>query len=410
MTTNILFVHYGEDWLRGSEHCLLDLNKYLSQRHYKAHVWTNNRTLVKQLELMGIDNTLSPFSVLSGWKSPKFRISSWLTLVKQGCELLDEHKIQLIHINSAAPCQWMLLAARIKNVPVVTQLHSPYNARDRITLGLHLSPHTIAVSRYAAAELHKDGYPADKLSVIHNGIDTHALLAQPKVDVRYKLSIPKDDFIFATVGSLIHRKGVDRILTAMRHVAFEYPNIQLVVIGDGPLKQRLIDQADYIHLANRIHFVGEQTNVVGWLKGCNAFVSGARNEAFGLVLAEASLAKIPVIAPFEGGIPEFIRHGQNGLLYPNHGCAPLAKAMRCVINSPTICERLSKNAYHLISQQYDVSHSCAKVERVYRHLLTQTSITHRSIFSSLLPVKTYLVKRLSSVAGEPRVIRGEQHG
>lgn len=402
MATNILFVHYGDDWIRGSERTLLDLTRYLQDRKYRPFVWTNNRTLAKQLDLMGIDTELSLFTLMFGWKEPKFDFANWKALIKQGCELIENNNIELIHINSAAPCQWMIAAARIKNVPLVTQVHSDYPARDRLTLGVHLSPHIISVSHFAARSLIQDGYSKSRLSIIHNGIDTRSLLRQAEVNVREKLNIAKHDFVFATVGSLIHRKGVDRILTAMRYVLLEHPNIQLVVVGDGPQKQHLIDQADYLHLSDRIHFIGEQTNVVGWLKGCDAMVSGARSEAFGLVLAEAALAMIPVIAPFEGGIPEFIKHGQNGILYPNHRYAPLAKAMSCVVNRPQLNARLAKAAYRLITEQYDINHSFAKVERVYQHLLSKPCRSNSSIFSTLLPIKTHLSNRLTLV--------GEHHG
>ncbi|OAJ96289.1 glycosyltransferase family 4 protein [Vibrio bivalvicida] len=401
MKKKILFVHYGDDWVRGSEKCLLDLIKYMRNRSYEAFVWTNNRELSKQLELFNVPNELDSFPLLLGWKAPKYNVSSWLGLIDYGQELIEREEIDLVHINSGAPCQWMLAAARLKKVPLVTQLHCPYPARDRLTLGLHLSPHIISVSNYVAQSIVRDGYPTEKVSIIHNGIDTAALTAQEKVDVRQELNIPGQDFIFATVGSLIHRKGVDRIMTAMRHVVLEYPNVSLVVIGDGSMMDKLHHQAEYLHLAERIHFVGEQTNVVGWLKGCDAFISGARSEAFGLAVAEAVLAKIPVIAPFEGGIPEFISHGKTGVLYPNHGVGPIAKSMRILVNNPQLCSKLGLAGYEHITKHYDLSVSCRKIINVYRDLLEQPFVSERSIFSTFSPIKTYVANRLSL---------GGQHG
>ena len=395
MKRKILFVHYGDDWIRGSEKCLLDLIKYMEHHHYACYVWTNSRELSKQLELMNVPNQLNHFPLLLGWKPPKYNVSGWLGLIKHGCEIIEREKIDLVHINSGASCQWMLAAARMKKVPVVTQLHCPYPARDRLTLGLHLSPHIISVSQYVAEFMTKDGYPNEKISVIHNGIDTVSLSAQQKVDVKEALSIPEQDFVFATVGSLIHRKGVDRIITAMRHVTFEYPNVSLVVIGDGDLMDKLVQQASRLHLSNHIHFVGEQSNVVGWLKGCDAFISGARSEAFGLAVAEAALAKIPVIAPLEGGIPEFITHGETGILYQNQGTGPLEKAMRVLINHPELCQQYGMNGFDHITQNHDLSVSCRKVELLYRGLLEQPFVANRSPISTLSPLKTYVVNRLS---------------
>lgn len=395
MAKKILFVHYGDDWIRGSEKCLLDLIQYLDRASYHPIVWTNNRTLADHLDQLNITTELSQFRVLLGWQAPRFNLLSWAGLVEHGCELLEREQIDLVHVNSGAPCQWMIAAARIKSVPLVTQLHCPYQVRDRLTLGLHLSPNVIAVSQYVSQSLVKDGYPLDRINVVHNGIDTQSLLKQHKIDVRKQLGIAQEDFIFATVGSLIHRKGIDRILTALRHVTLEYPNVHLVVIGHGPLRQKLEEQAEYLHLSTQVHFIGEQNNVVGWLKGCDAFISGARGEAFGLVIAEAALAKLPIVAPYEGGIPEFIHHGKTGVLYPNRRIGPIANAMRILINNPKLCRMIATNAYQHIVRHHDLSVTCPQIERVYRQILSQKHEQSRSLFSSLSPLKSYVAKRIS---------------
>ncbi|NVD06714.1 glycosyltransferase family 4 protein [Vibrio sp. JPW-9-11-11] len=394
MTKRILFVHYGDNWIRGSEKCLLDLIHYVSRHQYQPVVWTNNRELASVLAEIGVAHKTDDFPVLLGWKAPKLNIKAWYHLMATGRALIEQNNIDLVHINSAAPCQWMVAAAKICGVPSVTQLHCPYPARDRLTLGMHLSPHVIAVSHHVAKPMLEDGFPANKMSVIHNGIDTQALEAQPKIDVKAHLGIPSEDFVFATVGSLIHRKGVDRILTAMRHIAFEYRNVSLVVIGDGPLRNTLERQAEYLHLADRIYFTGEQRQVIGWLKGCDGFISAARSEAFGLVIAEAALAKVPIIAPFEGGIPEFIQHGETGILYPNKGVNPLAKAMRILINNRALGEKYAANAYQHIKTQHDLSISCDRIEAVYQTLLASPSKS-RSIVTTLSPIRTYLTRRMS---------------
>lgn len=401
MAKNILLVHYGDDWIRGSERCLLDLVNYLSSKDYNLLVWTNNRTLCKQLELMNIKNELHQFPLLFGWRAPHFDAVSWLNLIEYGCKLIEQENIDLVHVNSAAPCQWMIAAAKIKHVPLVTQLHCSYPVRDRLTLGLHASPHVIAVSKHVALPLVKDGYPRANLNVVYNGIDTHKLSAQAQVDVREKLAIPEKDFIFATVGSLIHRKGIDRIMTALRHLTLEHPNARLVVIGDGPLRNKLQAQADYLRLSHRIHFVGEQTNVVGWLKGCDAFISGARREAFGLVIAEAALANIPVIAPQEGGIPEFVKHGETGLLYTNRGINCMTKAMRLIISKPKLGRRLADNAHTYIVTKHDLSVTCRAIERVYLSIMDTSSQHALGVLRTLLPLKTFVTKRFQL---------GGQHG
>ncbi|MEH0667028.1 glycosyltransferase family 4 protein [Vibrio scophthalmi] len=401
MAKRILFVHYGSDWIRGSEKCLLDQIKYVARLGYYPMVWTNNPSLAKQVEMMSLRCQLDEFPLLLGWSKPRLDVSAWSGLVKKATVMLHKLNVDLIHVNSGAPCQWMIPASRATGTPLVTQLHCPYTARDRMTLGIHLSPHVITVSRYVARTLLRDGFDKRRLSVIHNGIDVTALETQPEVNVRVELGLAADDFLFATVGSLIHRKGIDRIITSLRHVVLEYPNTKLVVIGDGPQRDHLEQQCDYLHLQDHVHFVGEQSHVVGWLKGCDAFISGARSEAFGLVVAEAAIAQIPVVAPYEGGIPEFVQHGKTGVLYVNQGYGPMANAMRNMINSEALRDSVVANAYQHITEHYDTSVACANVERVYRKLIKQKQPKKVGVLRTLLPIKTAISNRLSF---------GGQHG
>ncbi|NMT19214.1 glycosyltransferase, partial [Vibrio parahaemolyticus] len=78
----------------------------------------------------------------------------------------------------------------------------------------------------------------------------------------------------------------------------------------------------------RVHFVGEQHNAGAWMCGnADAFISGAYEEAFGLVLGEAALAQLPIVAPKTGGIPELFEHNHSALLYQNSGMASLLNAI-----------------------------------------------------------------------------------
>ncbi|RTZ16805.1 glycosyltransferase family 1 protein [Vibrio aquaticus] len=401
MAKKILYVHFGDNWIRGSEKCLLDQVRFVREHGYQAFVWTNSEALTHELDKMYVPHQLSGFPMLLGWQKPRFDVSAWFGLFTMARDLIEQRNIDIVHINSAAPCQWVIAAARSKQVPAVTQLHCHYPARERLTTGVHLSQHIITVSHHVAESLLQDGYPIEQLSTIHNGIDVEALSAQKTVNVKKELEIDDDAFVFATVGSLIKRKGVDRILTALRHLVLEYPNVRLVVIGDGPEKHELELQAECLHLADRVHFVGEQKNVLGWLKGCDGFVSGARSEAFGLVVAEAALAKLPIVAPFEGGIPEFIQHGKTGVIYPNHNVAPLEKAMRIVVANPTACNKMAQRAHQHILTHHSVEQAGQKILGVYRALLQRPAIEKRSLFHTFSPIKSYLSNRFMT---------GEQHG
>ncbi|MBU2898989.1 glycosyltransferase [Vibrio hepatarius] len=389
----ILFVHYGNDWIRGSERCLLDLIHHCPKQGFEAYLWTNNPALHHYAKENSISAEIDPFPILLGHLKPQFNVIGWFNLIVKACQIIRQKEIDIVHVNNGAPCQWMVISARIMNIPLVTQLHSPYSARDRLTLSLHLSPYTIAVKRNVGQKLTLEGYPEERLSTIHNGLDVLKLGRQHKIDVKDILGLPKHSFLYSTVGSLIHRKGMDRLIIAIQSLNTEHPNTHLLIIGDGPMRCELERMAKTLYVENKIHFIGEQSNVVGWLKGCDAFASGARSGSSGHAIAEATIAGIPVIAPRGSGIPEFIHHGMTGLLYSNHGTAPLTQMMTVLIEHKKFGKQLSSQAQIDITKNFDIELSSQQIVKVYNQLLVdhQTSV---SFWRTFIPLKSYLTKRL----------------
>ncbi|KEY91748.1 glycosyltransferase [Candidatus Photodesmus blepharus] len=390
----ILFVHYGENWIRGSERCLLDLMLNIDRRHYTLFLWTNNTSIYRTANKIGVYSKLSSFSVLLGWKTPRFDLISWKKQIDFAKKYILEAKIDLVHVNSAAPCQWMYPATKLTKIRMITHLHSDYSAYERLTLGLHFSPRIIAVSKAITHQLISDGYPDHRLSIIPNGIDIERLSQHKTIDIKSKLDLPENSFIFTTIGSLIHRKGIDRIINALYHLIFKYPYIHLIVIGDGPLRHCLKQQTNQLNLKQHVHFVGVQKNTQGWLKNTNAFVSGSHKEAFGLVIAEAALAALPIVAPNEGGIPEIITHKKNGLLYKNSGTLPLIKAMLDILENPELSKIMGIKARKQILTHHTIARNIQRIETIYHNILSEKQQEKTSFFQAISPIKTFIFNKL----------------
>ncbi len=371
--TPVLFVHFGDHWLRGSEMCLLNLLQRLDSR-YQAFLWTNNASLAERTRTMGITTQLSdlsiPFSLDSS--NRQWSMHTWRSQYHTAKQLIADWQIKLIHINSAAPCQWVIPASINRKIPAITQLHCHYNLHDRITLGIHFSPTIIGVSHAVTKSLIDEGYSQNRINVIHNGVPN----PQPNIrfNLRQQLNIASDARVMVTVGSLIQRKGVDRLIDAVAHLKARRFECQLVVIGDGPERDALQQQTKKLQADSIVHFVGEQSNVAKWLSGgADLFISGARSEAFGLVLVEAALAKLPIIAPNVGGISEVVEHQKSALLYCSEHCAhqSLTAAIERLFNQPRKAERLAHNAYLRAKQRFSLGNNQAQIERLYQQTLEQ---------------------------------------
>jgi len=122
----------------------------------------------------------------------------------------------------------------------------------------------------------------------------------------------------------------------------------------------------------------------------DAFISGAYEEAFGLVLGEAALAKQPIIAPKTGGIPELFEHNHSALLFANHGMASLLNAIQQMIQDAPLRNKLAENAHQHANQHLTVSASVKAIEDIYRDELLQREPTPMPVTHCMKPISRWL--------------------
>jgi glycosyltransferase involved in cell wall biosynthesis len=105
------------------------------------------------------------------------------------------------------------------------------------------------------------------------------------------------------------------------------PGLELTIVGDGPLRPALEARAREKGVASRIRFVGAQTEVAGWLKEADILVQPSRWEGFGLTVIEAMATGLPVVVSSVGGLEEVVVPGETGLLVPPESPRALADAL-----------------------------------------------------------------------------------
>jgi glycosyltransferase involved in cell wall biosynthesis len=177
-----------------------------------------------------------------------------------------------------------------------------------------------------------------KTVVIHNGVDLDEL-NQPLKDGyrrngrRYLLSVARHN----------EKKGLDVLIRAFAEIARNHPQLELFLVGDGPLRGKLEDLTKSLALESRVRFLGSQRrpNVAKLLHGCEVFVHPAISEPFGLSVAEALAARRPVVATNTGGIPEIIQDGTSGILVEPGKAGALAEAISALLDDRELQKRLS---------------------------------------------------------------------
>ena len=376
--STILFTHYSDDWIRGSERCLLDLLSHLDRDRFSPIVWCNSTTMADEVNNIDVPTIQSDFPLLLGWQRPRFSISAFYKLVRQGIKLVDSHGVDLIHANSGAPSQWLNLVARACHIPLLTHLHSRYPLRDRITLGLHQVAMAVGVSQPVINQLLEDGMSPEHSCVIANGIDTLKLDQQSRIDLRGILNLDKDDFLIASTGSLIHRKGRDLIINSINQLIGMGVPAQLVIMGDGPERLHLQQQIQQLGIEDHVHLLGERSNMAGLLRGgVDLFVSAAREEAFGLVLLEASFSRLAVVAPAVGGIPDIVTNDETGILIPAEDITALTHAIYQLYLDPERRKQMGEAGRQRVLDLFTIQHNVQQFEQLYSHMLQNPAMHMR---------------------------------
>lgn len=163
----------------------------------------------------------------------------------------------------------------------------------------------ITPSRYLAKWVAHWGVPEDRIAVIYNAL-------QRVNDIR-PATLPLETKVNAvTVGRLVPWKRVDRILEAIAQIR----NMGLVIVGDGPERERLERMAWELGLNDRVYFAGSRSKseTLSLMAACDLFVLNSTYEGLPHVVLEAMSLGLPVVATSVGGTPEVVQHGKNGIL------------------------------------------------------------------------------------------------
>lgn len=396
----VLFTHFGDEWIRGSETALLDLLSALDKERVRPVVWCNAAEMAAAACSAGYPTHRSDFRYFFDYSSPRPNLSCLLELVRTCRALCRTYGIRVLHANSAAPAQWLVPAGFGARLPVLVHLHISYLRRSRYVLLLHRATLAVGVSRQVINDLLADGMAPARTRVIYNGINV-ARLNRSAIDLKGLLKIPAGAFVIATTGSLITRKGHDVLIRAFASLSAE-PMPHLLILGDGPERNSLEALATSLGIAERVHFLGYIKDFVEVYQAADLFALASRGDAFGLVLAEAGYFSLPSVSTRVGGIPEVIAHEKTGLLVPPDDVAAFSSALERLMRDKTLRARFGSAAAARVEAMFTVERMAREFEEAYATLaaIPAARLGWRGATRGLLP---YL-RLIGARSGQPQTL------
>lgn len=220
----------------------------------------------------------------------------------------------------------------------------------------------IAVSEAALSFLRKHIRADAKARIVPNGVDVEPFRQAAPADLP-----PGRRLLF--VGRLDPRKGFPIAVEAFGFLAREFPDLHLVVVGDGPERDAVSRLAPEVR--QRVTMVGtvRHSLLPGYHAAADVFVAPSTGrESFGIVLVEAMAAGLPVVASDIAGYREVVRSGMDGLLVPAKDAESVAWAVRKILSDPALAERL-RAAGQARSERYRWEVVTVEIEAAYRDAL-----------------------------------------
>ncbi len=294
------------------------------------------------------------------------------TAMTELISFLDHHRIDILHTHSFRPNVYGRMAGAVlrpSGLKIVAHYHNDYSDKwdaEALSVERRLAAVTdagIAVSVAVAG--HVAECVGTVCDVAENGIDRSRVTGGDRASGRAALGVPADACLVGLVGRVCRQKGIDTFVAAATTVATQRPDARFVVIGDvedQPLLTRmkaLISEAD---LADRIHFAGHRDDMADMLAALDLLAAPSRWEGFGLMLAEAMAAGVPVIASRVGGIPGVL--GNAGLLIAPGDPVVLARVITSVLDDEAHRAGMARRGLNH-STRFDWARTADGVSTVY---------------------------------------------
>ena len=221
----------------------------------------------------------------------------------------------------------------------------------------------IAINEDIKKELLQLGLKKDDIIMIPNGVDIRVF--KPLENI-----LPSKKKVVTYVGRLHEQKGVEYLIHSWGMLAERFKlsassfELQLNIIGEGPLLAKLVKLAGELKISNSINFLGSVDNVAEFFRLTDVFVNTSLYEGISNSLLEAMACGLPVVATNISGNNELIKDGYNGLLVPSKNTVALRSAIECLLTDGVKARKLGMEARKTIEKRY----ACHVVAKEYMEI------------------------------------------
>jgi glycosyltransferase involved in cell wall biosynthesis len=263
------------------------------------------------------------------------------------------------------------LPPKVKGKAIRSVLRRLIGRRARRLLGSRVPPHlctkTICVSSAVREALVRDyRFPLEKTVTIHNGVSLSkfAPLSNGGIAIRAKLGLGSEEFVLVCVARLSEEKGIDILLLAMSHLLRRNLACKCIIVGDGYLRDNLLEQVQKLGLAQNVFMVGFQEDVRPYLLASDAFVLTSHKEGLPFAVLEAMACGLPCVVTNVGGNAEAVTQNVNGLVVNAGSVDEVVEAISYLLTHPQERMQMSRAGRSRAYEEFDIEGKMTKIKQI----------------------------------------------
>jgi glycosyltransferase involved in cell wall biosynthesis len=304
----------------------------------------------------------------------KRRPGSDPALVLRLAAFFRQEQVDVVHTHSLDPMLYAGLAARLAGIRCL--IHSQHDVmlrtygrgqRLKFRIAAPLFTRTVGVSAETSLTLRERGVPGDQAATVLNGVDVRRFdRDRASIDPAVAAGWPAEPgtFVIGTVARLSPEKGLDRLIAAFERLTSRVSNARLVIVGDGPERERLEALAMKFK-PGVVRFLGRQERVEHILPRFDVFALASLTEGIPVAVLEAMAASRPVVATRVGGVPEVISDGISGVLVAPDDPDALASALEALALDPARRESLARAGRTRVAERFSLDAMASNYDALY---------------------------------------------
>jgi len=368
-----LHINTERTW-RGGEQQTLYLLRSLKERRIKSHLACQPGSPMEKKALeAGVE--VFPIAMRGEVDLPaSLRIRKLIT--RHGYDIVHSHTshAHTLAFFASLGCGTCRLVTRRVDFSIFRNRFLPINGiKYRF-----MADYYIAISHQIKQVMVKDGIAADRIFVVHSGIDPQRFARAAGDHLTEEFKLRPDERVVINVAHLAGHKGQKYLVGAIPHVLAAIPNVRFFIIGKGELMSELQALSVSLGIGHALTFTGFRNDVGAFYKIADLFVMSSVQEGLGTAILDALALGIPVVAANSGGIPEIIRDGQTGRLVEAANPQALAKGIIEMLTNVEQAGAMARRGQADVKAKFSIDAMVESNLAVYNRLLTSDSCRPQS--------------------------------